>query len=121
MAMIKSQFYSKSLKFGPLFSNSDNLHTQMHLRDIDCNYQTTQEVKYMRDVYTEYRKGLLSWEEAYFIANNIAATSAGSIETSSEETEYWCRQMESLGVDAAEHLMRTQYGYKQNTEGVFYK
>ena len=36
--------------------------------------KTNQEVSHMRDVYAEYRQGKVSWEEAYFTANNIAAT-----------------------------------------------
>ena len=73
----------------------------------------------MRDVYKEYRQGLITWDKAYLIANNIAATAASNPETPFEETDYWAKQMESLGVDAAEHFMR-MLGYKQNDEGVFF-
>ena len=74
----------------------------------------------MRDVFKEYRLGLISWEEAYFIANNIAATASSNPELPFEETDYWARQMESLGVDAAELLMKL-LGYKQNADGAFIK
>jgi len=74
----------------------------------------------MRDIYAEYRQGLISWEVAYFTANNIAATVSSSITAPEEETEYWCKQMESLGVDAAEFLMK-KIGYKQDKNGIFSK
>ena len=74
----------------------------------------------MRDVYAEYKKGLISWEEAYFIANNIAATTSSNPTLPPEETDYWCRQMESLGIDAAEALMKS-IGYSQLDNGLFYK
>lgn len=66
----------------------------------------------MRNVFEEYRQNLISWDEAYAIANNNAASS-------NLDTDYWADQMESLGVDAAEHLM-TLLGYKQNDEGKYY-
>ncbi|MBR2597361.1 MAG: hypothetical protein IKE09_02300 [Clostridiales bacterium] len=75
----------------------------------------------MRDIYAEYRQGLITWEVAYFTANNIAATVSNNIAVPKEETEYWCKQMESLGVDAAEYLMKKMLGYKQNDSGVFFK
>ncbi len=71
----------------------------------------------MRDVYAEYRQGKITWEEAYFTANNIAATASG-IPNNQEETDYWASQMESLGVDLAEMRMK-ELGYLQTTEGVF--
>ncbi len=74
----------------------------------------------MRDVYKEYRQGLISWHEAYRIANNIAATASDNLGTSYGETDYWATQMESLGIDAAESLMKL-LGYKQNTEGIFFR
>ena len=74
----------------------------------------------MRDVYKEYRQGLISWEEAYFTANNIAATASSNPELPFEETDYWASQMESLGVDAAEQLMLL-LGYTQNADGLFSK
>ena len=73
----------------------------------------------MRNVYAEYLQGIISWDEAYFIANNNAATVSSSINTTSEETDYWCRQMESLGIDAAENNMRA-LGYTQDNSGVFH-
>jgi len=75
----------------------------------------------MRDVYKEYKQGLITWDEAYFIANNIAATSADSPNTPFEETDYWAKQMESLGVDAAEFIMKHLLGYKQNEDGILIK
>ncbi|MCR4729373.1 MAG: hypothetical protein K5881_00450 [Saccharofermentans sp.] len=66
----------------------------------------------MRNVFEEYRQNLISWDEAYAIANNNAASS-------NLDTDYWADQMESLGVDAAEQLM-TLLGYKQNDEGKYY-
>lgn len=65
----------------------------------------------MRDVFKEYRMGLISWDEAYFIANNNAATII-------PETEYWASQMESLGIDASEKLMNL-LGYKQDKDGIY--
>ncbi len=67
----------------------------------------------MRNVFEEYRLNLISWDEAYAIANNKAAASDLNI-------DYWADQMESLGIDAAEQLM-TLLGYKQNDEGEYYK
>ena len=75
----------------------------------------------MRDVYAEYKSGLISWEEAYRIANNNAAIVSGTIsDTSSVETDYWCCQMESLGVDIAEIIM-LKLGYRQDADGVLHK
>ena len=73
----------------------------------------------MRDVFAEYKLGKITWEEAYFTANNIAATVSG-IPEKQEETEYWASQMESLGVDLAERMMK-QLGYKQREDGVLFK
>ena len=43
----------------------------------------------MRNVFEEYRQGIISWDEAYRIANNNAAIVSGTISnTSSEETDY---------------------------------
>ena len=33
-----------------------------------------------RDLFKEYRQGLLSWDEAFCIANNLAATASADIE-----------------------------------------
>ena len=74
----------------------------------------------MRDPFVEYRKGLLSWDEAYCLANNMAATTSDSITTESSEVDYWASQMESLAVDLAENLMKT-LGYKQNDAGAYFK
>lgn len=71
----------------------------------------------MRDVYKEYRQGKITWEEAYFTANNIAAT-VSNVPGNQEETDYWARQMESLGVDLAEMKMK-ELGYSQRADGVF--
>ena len=68
----------------------------------------------MRNVFKEYRQGLISWDKAFRIANNMAAKG-------SSNTDYWADQMDSLGCDAAEQLMKSKYGYKQNSEGLFYK
>ena len=67
----------------------------------------------MRNVFREYRQGLLSWDEAFAIANN-SATKA------SPDTEYWVEQMESLGVDAACRIM-DMLGYKQDNTGNYFK
>ena len=75
----------------------------------------------MRDLYKEYKQGLITWEEAYFTANNIAATTSSNADLPFEETEYWCKQMESLSVDAAEIIMKIIFGYKQNSDGAFFK
>jgi len=70
----------------------------------------------MRDVYKEYKQGQLLWEDAYLIANN----NASDMTLTPEEIEYWCNQMESLGVDVAELVMR-QLGYKETCDGFLYK
>ena len=74
----------------------------------------------MRDYYMEYKKGLISWDEAYLTVNNIASTVSDNPEMPFEETDYWCKQMESLAVDLAENMMKI-LGYKQKEDGVFYK
>lgn len=56
---------------------------------------------------------LISWDKAYCIANNKAALCKGN-------TDYWADQMESLGCDAAEHLM-AMLGYTHGDEGIFIK
>ena len=67
----------------------------------------------MRDVYKEYKQGLISWDEAFMIANNNAATS-------NTEVDYWADQMDSLGCDAAIQIMAL-LGYKQDHEGLYAK
>jgi len=67
----------------------------------------------MRNVFEEYRQGLISWDEAFFIANNNAATST-------MDTDFWADQMESLGVDAAVQIMEI-LGYKSDSDGVYHK
>ena len=74
----------------------------------------------MRNVFEEYRQGIITWDEAYRIANNNAAIVSGTISnTSSEETDYWCCQMESLGVDIAEQIM-LRLGYWQDADGILH-
>ena len=65
----------------------------------------------MRNVFEEYRQGLISWDEAFFIANNSAAAST-------MDTDYWADQMESLGVDAAVQIMEL-IGYESDSEGIY--
>ena len=67
----------------------------------------------MRNVFKEYRQGLISWDEAFFIANNNAATST-------MDTDYWADQMDSLGVDAAVQIMEL-LGYESDQEGIYKK
>lgn len=67
----------------------------------------------MRDVYKEYKQGLISWDIAYFTANNEAALCKGNV-------DYWADQMDSLGCEAAEHLM-SMLGYTHGDEGIFIK
>lgn len=74
----------------------------------------------MRDVFKEYRQGLLSWDEAFCIANNLAATACTEAVNDALETEFYTKQMESLGVDAGEHIMRL-LGYKEDDSGIYYK
>ena len=74
----------------------------------------------MRDLYKEYKQGLISWDEAYRTANNLAATASDNPGTPYEETDYWAKQMESLGIDAAESLMKL-LGYHQNAQGILYR
>lgn len=65
----------------------------------------------MRDVFKEYRQGLISWDEAFFIANNNAATGSG-------DTDFWADQMDNLGFDAAEKIMEF-LGYKHGEKGLY--
>jgi hypothetical protein len=74
----------------------------------------------MRDVYREYKENKISWDEAFLIANNLAATACVDPETEESETDFYASQMESLGVDAAEHIM-TLLGYKQDNSGIYFK
>ena len=71
----------------------------------------------MRNVYKEYLQGKITWDEAYATANNIAATTSSIPGTKEEEVEWWANQMDSLGQDAAEHLMKL-LGYKEDSMGV---
>ena len=73
-----------------------------------------------RDVFKEYRQGLLSWDEAFCIANNLAATACSEEDTEEIDVEWYTSQMESLGVDLACGLMTT-LGYKQDKSGVYFK
>ena len=66
----------------------------------------------MRNVFEEYRQGLITWDKAFAIANNNAAKPTS-------QTDYWADQMESLGVDMAE-LVMTLLGYKQNLDGTYF-
>ena len=74
----------------------------------------------MRDVYREYVEGQITWDEAYAIANNLAATASEDPESEQDEVDWYASQMESLAVDAAEHLMEL-LGYKQDSIGVYTK
>ena len=74
----------------------------------------------MRNVYKEYLQGKITWDEAYATANNIAATTSSIPGTKEEEVEWWASQMDSLGQDAAEHLMKL-LGYKEDSMGVYSK
>ena len=74
----------------------------------------------MRNVYKEYLQGKITWDEAYATANNIAATTSSIPGTKEEEVEWWTSQMDSLGQDAAEHLMKL-LGYKGDSMGVYSK
>ncbi len=67
----------------------------------------------MRDVYKEYKQGFISWDKAFYIANNKAALGKG-------DTDYWAEQMNSLGCDASERLMAL-LGYKHDEEGIYIK
>ena len=67
----------------------------------------------MRNVFEEYRQGLITWDTAFAIANNNAAIP-------SSQTDYWADQMDSLGVDIAELIMK-RLGYKQNLDGIYFK
>jgi hypothetical protein len=73
----------------------------------------------LRDPFMEYRKGRISWDKAYAMANNNAALLSSAENTPREEVEYWCKQMESLAVDAADRVM-TMLGYKENEEGMYF-
>lgn len=67
----------------------------------------------MRNVYKEYKQGLISWDKAFCIANNKAALGKG-------DTDYWADQMDSLGCDAAEKLM-AMLGYTHGEDGIYLK
>ena len=72
----------------------------------------------LRDPFMEYRKGRISWDKAYAIANNNAALLSSAENPPAEEVEYWCKQMESLAVDAAGRIM-TMLGYKESEDGMY--
>ena len=55
-----------------------------------------------------------------FSANNIATLASSVPGTLYAETDFWISQMENLGVDAAEMIMKL-LGYKQTEEGVFFR
>ena len=74
----------------------------------------------MRDVFSEYLAGQISWDEAYAIANNIAATASDDIELEEGEVDFYAKQMESLGVEAAGKLMDL-LGYTQDSIGIYHK
>lgn len=67
----------------------------------------------MRNVYKEYRLGLISWDTAFAIANNNAASMTS-------DTDYWAHQMESLGVDVAEVIM-SKLGYLEDENGNYFR
>ena len=71
----------------------------------------------MRDLYKEYKQGLISWDRAYATANNLANNASNQVDMY-EETDYWATQMESLAVDAAESLMK-MLGYQMNEGGAY--
>lgn len=72
----------------------------------------------MRKLLEEYNTGKITWDEAYRIANNNAATASEVGNT--EEVEYWTHLMNELGVELADQFMKT-LGYKQNKSGSFFK
>jgi len=74
----------------------------------------------MRDVYREYLENKISWDEAFCIANNLAATASADIELEEGEVDFYASQMESLGVEAAEKLM-SLLGYTQDSMGIYFK
>ena len=74
----------------------------------------------MRNVFEEYRKGEITWDEAFCIANNFAATASADVELEEGEVDYYADQMDSLGVDAAEHLMKL-LGYRQDGSGIYFR
>ena len=75
----------------------------------------------MRDVYKEYVDGKITWEKAYLIANNNAASTACLISPSApSEVDYWAGQMEDLAVALAAEKMK-ELGYEENSKGELFR
>lgn len=72
----------------------------------------------MRNVFEEYKKGKITWDEAYRIANNNAAKA--SEDGSGVKVQHWTKMMYELGVDLSDQFMKT-LGYQQDSLGVFSK
>lgn len=76
-----------------------------------------------RNVYKEYKQGLICWDEAYKIASNNAATTVDDDLPGAapiEETEYWTEQMDFLAESLAESFMET-LGYYRDKKGIYTK
>ena len=69
----------------------------------------------MRDVVKEYDDGLLTWEEAYFIASNESA-----YDNDEEEAEHWFDQANTLALRLADSKMK-ELGYVLDKHLIFHK
>ena len=77
------------------------------------------EANHMRDLFKEYRLGLISWEEAFITANNLSANSSISA-ASYEETDYWASKLERLSFDISEQII-ARLGYVEDNNGLYHK
>ena len=63
----------------------------------------------MEDLFKMYRRGLVSWEDAYVKAYNRMVEA--SEEKSSEVVDYWASQVQSLAEEVAnQHIKDLLYG-----------
>ena len=69
----------------------------------------------MRNVVKEYDDGLLTWEEAYFIATNEAA-----YHIDEKEVLSWFDQVNSLAIRLADNRMK-ELGYVLDGHLIFHK
>ena len=62
----------------------------------------------MRNVFEEYLQGMITWNEAFAVANPTS------------HTDYWADQMESLAVNVA-GLVMTKLSCLEDSNGKYFK
>ena len=72
----------------------------------------------MEDLFKMYRRGLISWEDAYVKAYNRMVEA--SEEKSSEVVDYWASQVQSLAEEVANQHIK-DLGYVETQEGFLRK